>query len=570
MPLDLDAFRKAAPKSAPSKLGGGDVKRLRADAERALPRAEPSALDAILPRGASYESVKMTNRAVVYLVDGVPMFFDATGRGDGVYPTVYAAWRAGRASGCPRLRTHSLVSPKILGGASLMLPGVVVDDAFEEWGANEIVEIGIVDGSEAFAIGVTTCSSEEARANGMKGVGVELAHAYGDACWALGDKSAPSKSFSTSRIYPDGEDAPVEITRPPPPPSAESVEEKLTKLSVADAAPTEDAESLDVSTPEKMDAMFERCFAIAANKVTDAELPMRCEMFYANFVLPARPEGVTLDLKHSTYKKQAKLFNVMEKKVGLIKTKLVHKIENVASIDRSHALLSKYAVAGDSGAQASDSAVPEATISKATIEVSKGYRASTMYRPIFGAQALVNKDRLYSKSEARAALGNYVKEHGLGDGTPGSEVKLDLLLGKELFGKKEEWYGTDSMYPIDDLFERLMDKLQTHTIVHSTRDGETVEYVKKGGIKPIIIKAEDRGRRKYITRVVGLESFCISPDEFAVVLKREFSCAVSIDDVPGKQEHGKELSIQGHVVMQLADLLRTKIGVPAKYIDAQN
>jgi translation initiation factor 2D len=106
--------------------------------------------------------------------------------------------------------------------------------------------------------------------------------------------------------------------------------------------------------------------------------------------------------------------------------------------------------------------------------------------------------------------------------------------------------------------------------VQSTRNGETTEFVKKGSLKPIVIKAEDRGRRKYITRISGMETFCILPEELAAILKKEFSASVSIDDLPGKHDHGKELSIQGHVVIQLADLLRKNMGVPAKFIDAQN
>ena len=122
----------------------------------------------------------------------------------------------------------------------------------------------------------------------------------------------------------------------------DTVESTMKNLSLEDTAnANETEETFDVSTPAKMDAMLERCFALGANKVTDAELPIRCEAFYANFVLPSRPSGVTLDLKNSSFKKQTKLFSVMEKKVGLIKTKLVHKIENIVSIDRGHALLAK-------------------------------------------------------------------------------------------------------------------------------------------------------------------------------------------------------------------------------------
>ena len=562
----LDAFRKVTPKGGASKIGGGDVKRLRAEIAATLSDADADSLDALAPKNATYECVKMSNRVIVYLIDGRPMFFDASGGRWEMFPTVYALWALRGKSGLTRLRTHSLVSPKVLGGANLMLPGVVLEGD-ETWEANELVEIGIVDNDDAFAIGVAACSSEEAKSGGMKGIGVELAHTYGDIVWAMGDKSVPSKSFSVRRIYPTGEEAPVETslvseeTR-----GRDAVESTMKNLSL-----DETEETFDVSTPAKMDAMLERCFALGANKVTDAELPIRCEAFYANFVLPSRPSGVTLDLKNSSFKKQTKLFNVMEKKVGLIKTKLVHKIENIVSIDRGHALLAKYAAASDEAKDSGESKpAVDVTLSAASIDISKRYRASTMYRPIFGEQAKQNKDRLYTKAEAFAALSEYVKKNNLGDGGKDSEVQLDTLLGKELFAKKEEWYGTDSFYPFADLYERLIGKLQPHTIVRSTCDGETKEYVKKGGIKPIAIKAEDRGRRKYITRISGLETYCISPDDFAAIAKKEFSASVSIDDLPGKQEHGKELAIQGHVVIQLADLLRTKMGVPAKFIDAQN
>lgn len=561
--MGVPDFKKATPKGAPSRISGSDAKRLRAEAAKTL-RATDESIDAILPKNAVYEMVKMSNRAVVYLVDGQPMFVDGSGRWE-LFPTVYALWAIGESSTLTTVRTHSLVSPKVLGGAALMLPGMVVSDDNEKWASNELVAVGVVGNDDAFAVGVMACSSAEATANGMKGVGAEIAHMYGDAVWALGDKSTPSTSFSLKRIYPSGEEAPKEEQ------IFEETVPAMESLTI-DVAREVEQESFDVSTPAKMDAMIDRCFAIGAHKIADDALPMRCENFFANFVLPSRPDSVTLDLKHSTYKKQAKLFSVMEKK-GVIKTKLIHKIENVLTINREHELLKKHASTAepaDAGQTAGENAGPPPDLGTAEVEIKRVYRASTMYRPIFGAQALENKERLYSKSECKKALCEYVRSNGLGEGVAGSEVKLDTLLGKELFAKKEEWYGTDSMYPIEDLFERLMGKLQVHTAVRMHRNGETLEYVKKGSIRPVVIKAEDRGRRKYITKVSGIETFCIKPDEFADVLKKQFSASVSVDDLPGKQETGKELSIQGHVVMQLAELLQKNMGVPSKYIDAQN
>jgi translation initiation factor 2D len=67
----------------------------------------------------------------------------------------------------------------------------------------------------------------------------------------------------------------------------------------------------------------------------DAELPMRCELFYTNCVLPSRPEDVTLDLKKSTFKKQAKLFSVMEKKKVIV-CKAIHKFDNIVTVNRDN------------------------------------------------------------------------------------------------------------------------------------------------------------------------------------------------------------------------------------------
>ena len=564
--MQLDAFRKATVKGVATRVGGADVKKLKIELARAMGER---CVDALLKKGASVDSIRMSNRALVYVVDGVPLFFDPSGGRYEMFPTVYALWALGDAHALARVETHSEVSPKVLGGADLMLPGVTSD--VSAWTENELAAVYVTGNDSPFAVGVIGCDAARAVASGMKGVGVRLAHAYGDAVWALGDKSAPSAAFSRGRIYKTGEVAPetpaliLEEDKAP-----ETVAAAIGAMTLSETAPgAEEEEIHDVSTPEKMDAMLERCFAIGANKVSDAELPMRCENFYANFVLPARPEGVQLDLKHSTYKKQAKLFSVMEKKHKLIKTKLVHKIENIVAIEREHALLAKYAVASTPEVSIESDAIAP-PIGSATIEVQKRYRASTMYRPIYGQWAIENKERLYTKTEAHAALSKYVVANALGDGKPGSEVKLDTLLGKELFNKKEVEYGTDSLYPLDDLFERLIGKLQPHVVVQSTRNGETTEFVKKGSLKPIVIKAEDRGRRKYITRISGMETFCILPEELAAILKKEFSASVSIDDLPGKHDHGKELSIQGHVVIQLADLLRKNMGVPAKFIDAQN
>lgn len=53
--------------------------------------------------------------------------------------------------------------------------------------------------------------------------------------------------------------------------------------------------------------------------------------------------------------------------------------------------------------------------------------------------------------------------------------------------------------------------------------GTVVQTVQKGEVKAIQVAMEDRqGGRKHLTRVWGLESFAVDPDELAGVLQRKF------------------------------------------------
>ena len=201
--MQLDAFRKATVKGVATRVGGADVKKLKIELARAMGER---CVDALLKKGASVDSIRMSNRALVYVVDGVPLFFDPSGGRYEMFPTVYALWALGDAHALARVETHSEVSPKVLGGADLMLPGVTSD--VSAWTENELAAVYVTGNDIPFAVGVIGCDAARAVASGMKGVGVRLAHAYGDAVWALGDKSAPSAAFSRGRIYKTGEVAP--------------------------------------------------------------------------------------------------------------------------------------------------------------------------------------------------------------------------------------------------------------------------------------------------------------------------------------------------------------------------
>ena len=258
----------------------------------------------------------------------------------------------------------------------------------------------------------------------------------------------------------------------------------------------------------------------------------------------------------------------------------------------------------ESGSRAALAKKPAAGGASAVVVVTHKYRASTSYRPIFGARAVGNKDRLYDERECAEALGEYCRVNDLFvdatdaedatanesnpragneddtiDETSNAEstavdsssrvVRLDTLLGKELFGKKEA-EGPGSLLAARLVLPRLLKKLQKHVAVSVTRGAETSTVVLKRALRPIKVRVDRRGGRKHVTSVSGLEDFAVDPDAFASAAQKSFSAATSSARLPGNAETGVEISIQGNVLRELVHALRVEWGIPGKYIETED
>lgn len=55
-----------------------------------------------------------------------------------------------------------------------------------------------------FAVGLLEVSSETVAKSGLVGRGLKLLHHYPDQLWGLGSKSIPDKSFTPTRVFPQG------------------------------------------------------------------------------------------------------------------------------------------------------------------------------------------------------------------------------------------------------------------------------------------------------------------------------------------------------------------------------
>jgi translation initiation factor 2D len=93
-----------------------------------------------------------------------------------------------------------------------------------------------------------------------------------------------------------------------------------------------------------------------------------------------------------------------------------------------------------------------------------------------------------------------------------------------------------------------------------------LQRVKKGSPPSVQISSERRQGNKHVTRIVGVEDFLLSAGAVASECQKKFACSTSVAELPGKNNPGFEVVIQGQVVDQVADHLVKTYGIPKQYI----
>ncbi|KAK2077792.1 hypothetical protein QBZ16_004640 [Prototheca wickerhamii] len=513
----------------------------------------------------------MSNRAVVYgLEEGDPLFFDPSGHGDRVYPTVYVLARFPGA--LETVSTFWPVSEKVIGGADLFLQGFIRDGAARpSFLANSMRALTVRGNPIPFAVGFMAVSSAEAQNGGWQGRGLTVLHTYGDLLWQLGSGAAPNAGFGGSVVRPiestpgasDGEESDDG--------AGDAGEAESSGGKDAPAAPVAEAEALDLSdAPEPspsgvgMDEALESAVLLGLHTLKNAELPIQFSEFFSKHMQPHKPEGMAFDFKQSRYKKLSKLLDKFTKD-KVISQKVVRKQDTISAVDREHPLLRQAAGErrpGGTGAAARPRgrARPSKSPAGATIECETVFRVPTSLRPVFeslpGAE---DKGSLFSGDQVALALQNYIAAQG----PPGGEVKLDATLLSALFGKSKE-FAIGSPLPERVLLARLKDKLTLHTRLTRQSPEGPVVVIRKGPLPPIQI-AVSKKRGHPITTVCHVDSFGIAAEAFAKDFQKRHGSACTVAPMAGKQEQDLEITMQGELHNKIAEELQ-RMGVPSTYI----
>ena len=301
---------------------------------------------------------------------------------------------------------------------------------------------------------------------------------------------------------------------------------------------------------------------------------------YSKHMVPAKPAGVTLDLKKSSFKQLSKLLKKYEKS-GLLATKLVRKQDALAKVERGHALYVAFApaAAAAAAARAEEAASAPADGGKGgstpAITIDAVYKPSPMVKPIMAhAKGGAGDDDLLPEAAVRAALKSYCKAEGLRP-AGAKTATLDKLLVGALFSKREredEGVAEGDTLPLTELGDRLVARLTAHTrVTRSLPAGGTATATRRGPLTKLRVTVEDRhAGRKHLTRIVGAEGYALDPGALANALQKALKTSASVARLPGKDATDKEVALQGDLLKEVVAWLEKEAGIGGMHVEAVN
>ncbi|XP_058131104.1 eukaryotic translation initiation factor 2D isoform X1 [Dasypus novemcinctus] len=570
-------FAKAFRVKSNTAIKGSDRRKLRADVTAAFPTIGTDQVSELIPGKEELNILKLYahkgDAVTVYVSGGNPILFELE---KNLYPTVYTLWSYPDL--LPTFVTWPLVLEKLVGGADLMLPGLVVPPAgLPQVQKGDLCAIALVGNRAPIAIGVAAMSTAEMLTSDLKGRGFSMLHTYQDHLWRSGDKSSPPSIAPLALDPPDPSEEKGSTQVDP------ALQGNMRRLSLQaeeehgerhqvceDKSPSEASEdtsvgglnqdSLDGKTPqEHMDELLEQCFLHALKcRVKKADLPLLTSTFLGSHMFSCCPEGRQLDIKKSSFKKLSKFLQRMQQEQIIQVKELSKGVESIVAVDWKHPRITSFVI-------------PEPSPTSQTIQ--EGSREQPYHPPDIKSLYCVpvnmtllfqesghKKGSILEGSEVRTIIINYAKKNDLVDAVNKNLVKLDPILCDCILEKNEQ--HTVLKLPWDSLLTRCLEKLQPAYQV--TFPGQE-PIVKKGKICPIDITLAQRASNKKVTVVRNLEAYGLEPCSVAAILQQRCQASTTVSATPGSKD-GLQVQIQGNQIHHLGRLLLEEYHLPRKYI----
>uniref|UniRef100_A0A671XDP3 Eukaryotic translation initiation factor 2D n=1 Tax=Sparus aurata TaxID=8175 RepID=A0A671XDP3_SPAAU len=525
-------------------IKGSDRRKLKADISAAFPSLSADDVSELVPNKEELNVVKVYahkgDAVTLYVLHKNPLFFELEKR---LYPTVYVLWRYPNL--LPTFRTWTPVLQKLIGGADLMLPGVVVPSSgLPDVKQGNCCAVTVVNNRAPVAVGTAAVSTAEMCSLGMKGRGVCVVHTYMDNLWAFGDKSGPPSLPDAESVGQgvNGEDYNFDEEEVEEEEVEKCVEEEQISCDTVTDQTCSGFEELSLAE-QIMDALLFQCFLHALkSKVKKSELPLLTSTFLRNHMFSCCPSGKQLDIKKSSYKKLSKFLQAMQQQHNLVRVKELTKgVESIVEVDwKNQALRSFSAPEGidDEAVLMQDGGEGEAPYNPP--EITTLYSVSARLGPLF-LEANKRKGAVLQPAEVRSIVTEYVKNNELCN-------RLLLQLNNVL---------VSSSY-----FHRTLGRMQEcYQVVFPG----LAPVTRKGHIEPIDISVASRGSNKKVTLIKNLEVYGLDPAVVATALQRRVQASSVLQPIPGSKDKVL-VQIQGNQIHQVGNLLLDHYRIPRKYI----
>ncbi|XP_045913489.1 eukaryotic translation initiation factor 2D isoform X2 [Micropterus dolomieu] len=531
-------------------IKGSDRRKLKADISAAFPSLSTDELSELIPNKEELNVVKIYahkgDAVTLFVLHKNPLFFELEKR---LYPTVYVLWRYPAL--LPTFRTWPPVLQKLIGGADLMLPGVVVSSS----------GLPDVKGDDCCAVSVVSN------------------RAYGD---KSGPPSLPDAESEGQAV--SGEECEVDEEEEVQKSVEEEVEEQMPCETITGQAcfgiealsltkqeeekgekgnEEEEGNQDDQKMPQEiMDALLLQCFLHALkSKVKKSELPLLTSTFLRNHMFSCCPSGKQLDIKKSSYKKLSKFLQAMQQQHNLVRVKELTKgVESIVEVDWKNPELRSFNVPEETDVEAAT--VQEGGEGETPYhppEITTLYSVSARLEPLF-MDANKRKGTILQPAEVRYIVTEYVKKNELVDERNKNYVTINPTLCDCLL-EKSEYQEVESL-KWDDLFSRTLGRMQEcYQVVFPGQ----APIKKKGHIEPIDISVASRGSNKKVTLIKNLEVYGLDPAAVATALQRRVQASFVLQPIPGAKDKVL-VQIQGNQIHQVSNLLLDHYQIPRKYI----
>ncbi|RDX44971.1 eukaryotic translation initiation factor SUI1 family protein [Lentinus brumalis] len=586
--------------SAP--LRSSDRRKLRTRILQTYPVLQPEDGDALVPDGLQSQkfSTHLDDPGVVYLSpEGDPLWFTLGKGSEELIPTVYTSWK--RPDLLPFLSTPAPVVPKLIGGADLMIPGVIQHSP--SLVPEQLVSITQYHRDALgppLAVGRMAVSSDTLRSadeTDVKGKAVYVLHTWKDALWDMGpskkaDPPAPRPVQAASegeQLQPSGSADSEQDgkTGEAASPSAPDIASDVVPAAAGDgtAAPDENGPPSATLTPEDVSDCLRsallQAIGMSLDGVPPSTFPISASTFWSSYVLPARPaqaltasgliDASAVDVKHSTFK-NVKSFLKASAKEGLLKLKETKGDVVVTAVYPKHPAVAgkrPHRTIGELEAKAKKAESREQQEKEAEekrkgeIQVAELWLPLGTTVPLFVAAEKDTSD-MYTIADIKTILNDYVTARGLINANDPQYINVgsDQPLAIAVSVKGED---TPDFMKRDEVLKRVRAHMQTwHEIRVEGRD----VVRKKGEIKPISVVVKIRQGRKACTLVTGYEPFGLQADDLAEELRKMCASSTAVSPVHGKP-NSLEVMVQGKQIKSVTDLLMAR-GVPKKWIQAED